>query len=83
MGADGTPEKTSLYPKTTLSMPRQTKARLEAVSTMKGLPAWRIVDEAITLFVARLPAEDRNVIEAMVKRMEATSAPFARPIMKT
>jgi hypothetical protein len=71
LSAEGKPEKVSEYPKMTLSMPRRTKARLEAVSMLKGLPAWRIVDEAVTAFVAGLPTEDRSAIEALVRRMEA------------
>ena len=69
LSLEGKAEKVSEYPKITLTIKRQTKAKLEAASMLKGLPAWRIVDEAVNTFVSKLPAADREAIESMVQRM--------------
>lgn len=70
IGADGSPEKTSEYPKLTISMRPEVKARLDAVSTLTKLPAWRIVEAALDRYVEALAVEDRAAVRAMVARME-------------
>lgn len=66
---EGKPEKTSEYPKLTIAMRPDSKARLDAVSTLVNLPAWRIVDAALDRYLEALPVEDRNAIDSMVNRM--------------
>lgn len=70
-GADGKPEKTSLYPKLTVSIRQATKARLDAVTAIEKKPAWRIVEEGITLYVGEMPPEDRRMVDAIALRASA------------
>lgn len=72
IGPDGAPEKVSLYPKMTVTMKPETKARLEAAATLTRLPAWRIIDEAFARYMDAAAAEDRKAIETMARRMEPT-----------
>jgi hypothetical protein len=65
---DGKPEKTSEYPKLTVSIRPNTKAKLDAVSAIEKKSAWRIVDEGITLYVEGMPEEDRRMVDAIARR---------------
>lgn len=75
VGPDGTPEKVSHYPKMTVTMKPETKARLEAAATLRRLPAWRLIDEAFSHYMEGAAPDDRKAIEAMVRRMEPTRKP--------
>jgi hypothetical protein len=66
----GQPELVSKYPKLTISMTPGTKARLEGLSTLRGVPAWRIVDEALSKYMESVPLEDRKAVEGMARRIE-------------
>ena len=70
VSADGKPELVSQYPKLTISMKPSMKAKLEAVSTLTRLPAWRIVDEALTTYLETVGPEDRKAVENMARRIE-------------
>jgi predicted RNA-binding protein Jag len=65
---DGKPEKTSEYPKLTVSIRPATKARLDAVTALEKKPAWRVVEDGITLYVGGMPAEDRRMVDAIARR---------------
>ena len=67
---DGKPEKTSEYPKLTVSIRPATKARLDAVTAIERKPAWKVVEEGITFYVGKMPAEDRRMVETIAKRTE-------------
>jgi len=69
--ADGRPEKTSEYPKLTVSIRPTTKARLDAVTALENRPAWKVVEDGITLYVEGMPAEDRRIVESITKRTES------------
>lgn len=66
---EGKPEKTSEYPKLTIAMRPEAKARLDAVSTLLKLPAWRILDAALDRYLEAMPVEDRRIIDSMATRM--------------
>jgi hypothetical protein len=65
---DGKPEKTSEYPKLTVSIRPATKAKLDAVVAIEKKPAWRIVEDGIGLYVDEMPAEDRRMVDAIARR---------------
>ena len=67
---DGKPERTSEYPKLTVSIRPATKARLDAATAIEKKPAWKIVEEGITLYVGRMPVEDRRIVETIAKHTE-------------
>jgi hypothetical protein len=76
--ADGRPEKTSEYPKLTVSIRPATKATLEAVSTIDKKPAWRIVEDGLSLYVDGMLAEDRRMVEALARRLVGNRAPGSK-----
>ena len=71
---DGKPEKTSEYPKLTVSIRPATKARLDAVTALEKKPAWRVVEDGITLYVDKLPPEDRRMVDAIARRARTVIA---------
>ena len=52
-------------------MAPETKAQLSALTTLTNKPAWRIVEEALRLYVEQMPGEDRHVLEVLAKRVRA------------
>ena len=68
---DGKPEKTSEYPKLTVSIRPTTKARLDAVTAIEKKPAWRVIEDGIGLYVDGMPAEDRRMVDAIARRASA------------
>ena len=59
------------YAKMTVLMKPATKAQLTALCSLTGLPAWRIIDQALGEHVKNLPAEDRRALEGLAQRVEA------------
>ena len=66
----GAPERASQYPKITIYFRPAAKTKLEALSTLLGRPAWKILDEAFESYMATIPQEDRVVIEVLTKRKQ-------------
>ncbi len=72
---DGTPERVTDYGKITILMKPATKARLDALSTLMRLPAWRIVDDALGRYLeGTVSAEDRKTVESMAAGIERRQA---------
>lgn len=65
----GEPEKIRDYPKLNISARPATRALLKATSMIEGRSEWLIVEEAVIQYVARMPIEDRKVIEGLAKRV--------------
>lgn len=59
----------SLYPKLTITMKTETKARLEALRSIQREPAWRIIDTALTEYFKALPLKDRKALDAIAERI--------------
>jgi hypothetical protein len=53
----------------TIRIPKATKNQLEALSTRRGVPVWKIVDSAVLEFVARLPDAERRILAQFSKGM--------------
>lgn len=73
--AAGEPVKIRDYPKLNVTIRPVTKATLKAVSMIEGRADRFIIEDAITQYVGRMPAADRQAIENLAKRtIESTSA---------
>jgi len=71
-GAGGdAPLKVADYPKITSYITPRNKARLKAASTLMGVPEWRLLEQSFETYWKSLPAKDRKLADAMVKRMVA------------
>lgn len=71
VGKDGAPEMTSQYPKLSIAIRPSTKAALSAVAALESRPIWLIVEEAFLRYVEAMPADDRRMVEAFVRRAES------------
>lgn len=67
-GPDG--EKVSEYPTLTISMRAETKARLKALSTITHEPAWRLLEEALEVYIrTNLSRTDLEALDATARSM--------------
>lgn len=62
-------EKVSQYPQLTIRLPAESKARLNTMSLLLGRPIWRIVDDAIEVYVTHLPEPDRSRLGEIAQRL--------------
>jgi hypothetical protein len=65
-GADG--EKVSDYTQLSMRVPGHTKMLIEALSGMTGLPAWRLLGDALALYVEGLPDDERRLLRGIQER---------------
>jgi hypothetical protein len=54
--------KVSGYPQLTVRIPPDTKHRLEALSALRGVPLWQLIDAAVIAFVDQLPDGERKLL---------------------
>ena len=65
-GAGGA--RVSDYTQVSLRVPETTKTLLEALTGMTGLPAWRLLGDALALYVERLPEDERRLLKGVQER---------------
>jgi hypothetical protein len=61
-------ELVSKYPPVTVRIPPMSKDQLEALSTLRAVPMWRLVDEAVRALVNALPEAERRLVVQMAHR---------------
>jgi predicted DNA-binding protein len=66
-GARG--EKVSEYPQMTIRLPIETRAKLDTLSLLLATPIWRVVDQAINVYVTHLPKQDQEILGPLVERL--------------
>ena len=66
-GARG--EKVSEYPQMTVRLPVETRAKLDTLSLLLATPIWRVIDQAINVYVTHLPKEDQEILGPLVERL--------------
>jgi predicted DNA-binding protein len=69
-------EKVSEYPQVMIRLPHQTKTTLDALSGLTGTPIWRLVDQAVDVYVNALPEGERKLLSGV--RLRRASAGNAR-----
>jgi hypothetical protein len=66
VGSDG--EKVSEYPQVMIRLPRATKATLDALSGLTGTPIWRLIDQAVAVYVDQMPDAQRKLLAGVRDR---------------
>jgi len=61
-------EKVKDYPQLSIRVPDEVKARLQALSTVKARPQWRIIAAAIDCYLRERPVGERKLILDMVNK---------------
>lgn len=67
-GSNGEPEKVADWPKLAVSVRPITRAKLNACAAVEHRSSWQVVEDAITAYIAALPAKDRKLIEDVAMR---------------
>ena len=71
LGKKGEPERIRDYPRRLFTMRPSTLARLRAISDHEDRAEWRIIEDALHLYLEQMPAESRRAVERIAKRPEA------------
>lgn len=67
-GAGGEP--VSGYPRITVRLPPTTKDTLSALSALRRVPVWKMIDLTIGAYVKTLPAAERRVVAQFTAKMD-------------
>lgn len=65
-GVDGA--KVAEYPQVSFRVPPDVRTTINALSELRGKPHWRIMMEALDLYVQSLPEGERETVEQFVRR---------------
>ena len=66
VGARG--EKVSDYPQVMIRLPHKTKEVLEALSGLTGTPVWRLIDQAVDVYVNQLSDGEKRLLASVQQR---------------
>jgi predicted DNA-binding protein len=61
-------EKVKDYPQLSIRLPAEVKATLQALSLIGSRPQWRLISDAIALYLRDRPENERKMVEALVSR---------------
>jgi predicted DNA-binding protein len=53
------------YPQVSLRLPPETRSKLTALSAVFGIPQWRIIVDAVNMYVRDQSSEARQLIQQM------------------
>ena len=67
-GKKGEPERIRDYPKLLVTIRPAVRGRLKAMASVENRPAWQVVEDALELYFAQLPAENRRAVQAAARR---------------
>ena len=68
----GVPEKTSEFPKLTISMRPKTKAMLDAIMALEKRSAWMVVEDALLEYRDRMRPADKAAVALIASRIPST-----------
>ena len=66
-------ERVSDYPQVMIRLPHATKDLLEALSGLTGTPVWRLIDQAVDVYVKQLSDSERRLLASVRQRRAAGS----------
>ena len=70
----------SEYPQLVVRLPTITRDRIVALARVTGLPQWRVLSEAVEVYIAGLSADRRALLESLLQRAEPL---LSQPIRST
>lgn len=59
-------ERVKDYPQLSIRLPGDVKARLQALSLVASRPQWRIITEAIDIYLSGRPEAERKMVDDLV-----------------
>jgi CheY-like chemotaxis protein len=78
-------ERVSEYPRLAVRVPTLTLDRLVALAETSGLPQWRVLSDAVDIYISRLPDDQRALLLRLLERAEPllgqpVRTPHAKPL---
>ena len=78
-------ERVSEYPRLAVRVPSATLERIVALADANGIPQWRVLADAVDVYIERLPAEQRALLARMLEQAEPllgqpVRSPNAKPV---
>ena len=67
-------EKVSDYPQVMIRLPQSTKDVLEALSGLTATPVWRLIDQAVEVYVRQLSDAERKLLASVQQRRAGAGA---------
>ena len=67
-------EKVSDYPQVMIRLPHATKDVLEALSGLTGTPVWRLIDQAVDVYVKQLSESEKKLLASVRQHRAAGNA---------
>jgi hypothetical protein len=64
-------EKVKDYPQLSVRLPPESKATLHALSLVSGRPQWRVMSDAINVYLGERPPSERRQVAELVRRATA------------
>lgn len=71
-------EKVKDYPQLSIRLPGEVKAKLHALSLVTSRPQWRIITDAIDVFLRERSEPERRMVEDLAGRSRARPLPRHR-----
>jgi len=68
LGKKGEPQRIRDYPRRLFTMRPATLAKLHAISEHEGRAEWRIIEDAVQLYLDQMDPEARRAAERLAKR---------------
>jgi hypothetical protein len=61
----------SKYAQVTVRLPPATRHQLQALSVLRGVPVWQLVDQAVLALIEQLPAAEQKLLRQFTARRTA------------
>jgi predicted transcriptional regulator len=72
-------EKVKDYPQLSIRLPGEVKATLQALSLVTSRPQWRIITEAIDVYLRDRSEGERRIVEELANKTRTRDAARRRP----
>ena len=67
-------EKVKDYPQLSVRVPADVKAKLHAISLVSGRPQWRLITDAIEIYLKGRPDVEQKLVDDLLKRKSPAKA---------
>jgi hypothetical protein len=71
-------ERVKDYPQVSVRLPRDTRAKLIALSRIRKQPQWRLIVDSVECYLRDLPEDERRNVERAAQRPARTTRRIAR-----
>jgi predicted DNA-binding protein len=62
-------ERVKDYPQLSVRIPAESRARLQAISTITSRPQWRLITDAIDCYLREFPEAEQRKVDTVMRRL--------------